>query len=61
MSSCLLHYFLTEEDKGYYILRTSTVDVGKQKEIEKEASDQDDCLVNCEPCALAISIILIPE
>ena len=50
-----------EEDKGDYILRTTTIDVGKKEEIEREAANTDDCLVNCAPLVLAYSIMLIPE
>ena len=50
-----------EEDKGDYILRTTTIDVGKKEEIEREAAETDDCLVNCAPLVLAYSIMLIPE
>ena len=52
---------VTEEDKGDYILRTTTIDVGKKEEIEREAANTDDCLVNCAPLVLAYSIMLIPE
>ena len=50
---------VTEEDKGDYILRITIVDVGKQKENEKDEENTDDCLVNSAPCALAISILFI--
>ena len=50
-----------EEDKGDYILRTTTIDVGKKEEIKREAAETDDCLVNCAPLVLAYSIMLIPE
>lgn len=52
---------VTEEDKGDYILRTTTVDVGRQREIEREAANNDECLSECAPLALAVSILLIPK
>lgn len=66
---CLFHCFrytfcttyVTDEDKGDYILRTTTVDVGRQKEIKAEAAESDDCLAKCGPFVLSISIYLIPK
>ena len=62
---CLYHCFVytfctssvTEEDKGDYILRTTTVDVGKQDQIVSDLADNDDCLSQCGAMALAYSIL----
>lgn len=50
-----------DEDKGDYILRTTTIHHDKEREIERDAENTDDCIAELGPMALAYSILLIPE
>ena len=50
----------TDEDKGSYILRTITVDVGAQRRNEAAAEDHDEILSFCGAGSLTCAILLIP-
>ena len=52
---------VTEEDRGDYIVRTTTIHEQDRRINQMEAEEHDDCLVNCAPWALSISIEIIPK
>ena len=66
---CLYHFCyracctttVTEEDKGSYILRTTTYHRDKERADQIEAEDHDETLSVCGAGSLACAITLIPE
>ena len=59
--ACCTTKSVTEEDKGNYILRTTTYDGAKIKANEEEQKRDDENLSFCGAGGLACTILLIPE